>query len=88
MSWHRWEPRMRPGADRRTVDSRGPEKAFWHRFRSWHRSRTVLGGPQIASCEVGRAGAGPIGAILAGWETRELGFCVLGRAERRSGARQ
>jgi len=88
MSWHRWEAWMRPGADRRTGDSRGPGEAFSDRFRPWHRSRTVLGGPQIASCELGRAGAGPIGAMLASWEAREPGSCVPERAGRRSEAQR
>jgi hypothetical protein len=35
-------------------------------FRRSDRLRTGCGGRQIASCEVGSAGGGPSGAILAG----------------------
>ncbi len=88
MSWQRPETRTRLERKRRTGDSRGPEKSFPDRFRPWHRSRTVLGGPQIASCELGRAGARPIGAILAGPDAHKLGFCLREWAARRSEAQQ
>jgi hypothetical protein len=64
--------------ERVSGEGRRPARVCGHRFRGWDGSRMVRRGPQIASCEVGLIGAGPIGVILAGLGRRELARPRLG----------